>query len=724
MKSTWDQCWIPEDLYQSNFHSRRPEISCWQLNRRPRGRSANSNACPTASTMTRTISSLSTLGHTILVLLLISAAQALFTEDFQRFASHVQRAARNEESSLHSNQGRANHYEVQKIGWDESPLSREAQRKLSELKKALRKEEEDERQTTLPEHWKFGKVESTFGSAKMAYQKVPWEDSVELVKEAPLRLPDTSGIPGQLTEKLGVERFFSLWLVFNNVESTSPLHEDAFVIFAPIDKYALLENPVPPLEQLLGMPYILRNLLLSHIVVGKPALSLIKQKFILPDGSRENVAEDDGKLGGNFTTLSGRTLNLKWQNGSLWANEKIKVQIPGHPVPKGGILLLVDRYLFLDDINDQVKSLLVKPLKPSPLINRHEPGENNERGAEEKSTFINGETFLHFLNASLSKIPRTEAFRRLLIAANISSFFCPGETYSIIIPPNEAFRSWEPIDYGFRAFSIKEFVSVLIRNHIIRGSIHLDTLKDGDKIQTLDNGYLLFKNPDGKSPTINGVPMLGGLDADITIPGGNILLLNGHRVLFMDDDVVRSLRKIYPEAESGPPILVDWTGSSFLAYVSINLQERSNVNDDFLPEPIEINSEAEVFTNPSTLSTSPNLETRTSTSVTLSPSLDLICKPNTSGDDSQLSPKNHCMMDGSAGPSAEKTDEKEIERWSGGNPGKDWKAFFNRGEKKVTIHSKAGNWEHSFNHILRIIHQAGGHIESREPEGIYHFIYF
>lgn len=39
-----------------------------------------------------------------------------------------------------------------------------------------------------------------------------------LTTEATLRLPNTSGIDGQLTANLGVDHFFSLWLVFNNEE--------------------------------------------------------------------------------------------------------------------------------------------------------------------------------------------------------------------------------------------------------------------------------------------------------------------------------------------------------------------------------------------------------------------------------------------------------------------------------------------------------------------------
>lgn len=33
-----------------------------------------------------------------------------------------------------------------------------------------------------------------------------------------LHLPNTSGIDGQLTERLNVDHFFQLWLVFNNEE--------------------------------------------------------------------------------------------------------------------------------------------------------------------------------------------------------------------------------------------------------------------------------------------------------------------------------------------------------------------------------------------------------------------------------------------------------------------------------------------------------------------------
>nr|CAD7590215.1 unnamed protein product [Timema genevievae] len=40
--------------------------------------------------------------------------------------------------------------------------------------------------------------------------------SLSLVSSDVTKLPDTSGIDFVLTEKLGVDKFFSLWLVFNN----------------------------------------------------------------------------------------------------------------------------------------------------------------------------------------------------------------------------------------------------------------------------------------------------------------------------------------------------------------------------------------------------------------------------------------------------------------------------------------------------------------------------
>lgn len=36
-----------------------------------------------------------------------------------------------------------------------------------------------------------------------------------------LLLPNTTGIDGELISKLGVDRFFSLWIVFNNDDVTT-----------------------------------------------------------------------------------------------------------------------------------------------------------------------------------------------------------------------------------------------------------------------------------------------------------------------------------------------------------------------------------------------------------------------------------------------------------------------------------------------------------------------
>ncbi|XP_046385802.1 uncharacterized protein LOC124155760 [Ischnura elegans] len=683
------------------------------------------------------------IGAALLLLVLASAHGLSLENPASSSGSRVRRSRREEESSMLHSQEQANLYEVRKIPWDDTVVISDTGGKSSGLRKNLRKESENDRQTTLPEHWRARKIEMG---------KFAREELVEYVKPASLTLPDTSGISGQLTEELGVQRFFSMWMVFNDVDVNPTVQGEAFVILAPVDKQALLGPVVPPLEQLLTRPQILRNLLLSHVVMGKSALSLIKLAT-LPHGARNGShAASTEKLEGNFTTLSGRVLHLQWADGTLHANNQVLVQFPGIALPKGGFILLLDKYLFLDEVNSQLKAL---SSKSSPLISLPE-GRKEEEALEryaiaeelvdERKPYISPEAFMFFLNNSLSKIPFAETFRHLLSKANVTKYLCPGESYTVVVPPNEAFRSWDPIDYGFRPFAVADFISVVIRNHFVRGAVNVSSLRDGDRLQTLDGGSLSFRHPSGKSPSLNGVDMFTTSNADITIPGGKIILLRGSKVLFVDEDVVRQLRRLYPEAESGPPILVDWTGSTFLAYVSIHLNEHSQfVEEESFDQVLsEIGESRSGSDSPATNAdpTDDKIETEGVNGTTqenktdftdisvisaCSPNMnDLNCQPEPSTESESDEPLvvKYCDMNEVPENTTEDTQSNSREGWSGGMPGRDWNALFNmksnNSRKQIPVNNKTR--KESFNHMLRIIHQAGGHIESKESDGYTIFI--
>ncbi|XP_071442876.1 uncharacterized protein [Hetaerina americana] len=678
-------------------------------------------------------------GGAALLLLILASAQGLFLEGSPDSGSRAKRSRREEETSMLHSQEQANLYEVRKIPWDDSLVISDSGGKSSGLRKNLRKDNENDRQTTLPEHWRARKIDGKFSR----------DELVEYIKPVPLTLPDTSGISGQLTEELGVERFFSMWMVFNDVDVTPPVQGDEFVILAPVDNDALQGPVVPPLEQLLVQPHILRNLLLSHIVMGKSALSLIKLATLSNGIRNDTNSPSADKLEGNFTTLSGRVLNMQWINGILHANGQVVVRFPGIALQKGGFILLLDKYLFLDEVNVQLKAIASKSSSLISLpdgMREEEPIAKYleaERLVDERKPFISPEAFLFYLNNSLSKIQFAERFRQLLAQANISKYLCPGESYTVIVPPNEAFRSWDPIDYGFRPFAVADFISVVIRNHFVRGIINVTALRDGDRLETLDGGYLVFRHPSGKPPSLNGVDMFTTSNADITIPGGKILLLRGSKVLFVDEDVVRQLRRLYPEAESGPPIWVDWTGSSFLAYVSIHFNEHSQfvevkVFDEVLTKPGESQSGSGTNIN----STDTKIEAQTLTDVNqenktvtttfpapsaCSPSVnDLICQPepSTESENTESFVLEYCEMNAVPENITKDSLNNTREGWNGGTPGRDWNTLFNTksvySRKQIPANSKTK--KESFHHMLRIIHQAGGHIESKESEGYTIFI--
>lgn len=69
----------------------------------------------------------------------------------------------------------------------------------------------------------------------------------------------------------------------------------------------------------------------------------------------------------------------------------------------------------------------------------------------------------------------------------------------ILIPSDNAFQRWHPIDWGFYPFSVPEFTESILRNHIIPTK---NPLKLND-IQGL-NGEQKFKALGGESITLNG----------------------------------------------------------------------------------------------------------------------------------------------------------------------------------------------------------------------------
>lgn len=382
-------------------------------------------------------------------------------------------------------------------------------------------------------------------------------------------LPDTSGIDGQLTETLNVDRFFGLWLVFN--DETLSLSDKPFTILAPIN------SALPPLAE----PGAMRRLLLDHVVLGKQL---------------------DLDIGADlrFATLGGHTVKVQNHNGTLTANGarvlRARVEVPR------GILVTLDNYLFTPPSEEGSTSSSTTPGPPSleaaatatmaPKANASTvAATTTTTTAAASTTTSEADTvppalptaaahvappepkplsgFLRDVTEVLSFLKSgTRVFQHLLSRAqvNVSRMLTDDGQYTLLVPTDLAFQRWHPIDWGFYPFSVAEFSESVVVNHFLKTDLRADDLKDGQVALSLEGREVVFARK--PNLTVNGVQVVGG---DTPVAHGNILLIN--EVLFVTEEVVARLHENNRDKETPPLLAFPWIGAQFLSHAFLALEE-------------------------------------------------------------------------------------------------------------------------------------------------------
>ncbi|KAK3912157.1 Transforming growth factor-beta-induced protein ig-h3 [Frankliniella fusca] len=378
-------------------------------------------------------------------------------------------------------------------------------------------------------------------------------------------LPDTSGIDGQLTETLNVDRFFGLWLVFN--DETLSLSDKPFTILAPVN------SAEPPQAE----PGAMRRLLLDHVVLGKQL---------------------DLDIGADlrFATLGGHTVKVQNHNGTLTANGarvlKARVEVPR------GILVTLDNYLFTPPSEEGSTSSSTTPGPPSleaaataTTAPKANASTATPAAAAAAATTADADTvppalptaaahvapaepkplsgFLRDVTEVLSFLKSgTRVFQHLLSRAqhNVSRMLADDGQYTLLVPTDLAFQRWHPIDWGFYPFSVAEFSESVVVNHFLKSDLRADDLKDGQVALSLEGREVVFARK--PNLTVNGVQVVGG---DTPVAHGNILLIN--EVLFVTEEVVARLHENNRDKETPPLLAFPWIGAQFLSHAFLALEE-------------------------------------------------------------------------------------------------------------------------------------------------------
>lgn len=76
---------------------------------------------------------------------------------------------------------------------------------------------------------------------------------------------------------------------------------------------------------------------------------------------------------------------------------------------------------------------------------------------------------------------------------------CAEKQYTALIPTDEAFYAYYPIDWGFNPFMVESFLRRTLLEHLVEGDVALESLPDGAQVNTLAGTSLTVNNKEGET---------------------------------------------------------------------------------------------------------------------------------------------------------------------------------------------------------------------------------
>ncbi|XP_036341598.1 uncharacterized protein LOC118750952, partial [Rhagoletis pomonella] len=225
--------------------------------------------------------------------------------------------------------------------------------------------------------------------------------------------------------------------------------------------------------------------------IDKPRLKEFMLEHLIPGKVFDNFADDD-----NYGNGNGHKMHLhkmeKSQN-NLW---------------------LLNGYLILYKLrlNENVIAIAIDGYlgdRKSPYSKRNIQ-ESNSRYNEPQRLEMRNATSMHtkiepilkeskssplmsFLNSMKSG---TKVFQHFLSKSNLTHIMDDG-SYTVLIPSDNAFQRWHPIDWGFYPFSVQEFTESVLRNHFLptQRPLRMAEVKNIDQlvIRTMGGESVVFR---------------------------------------------------------------------------------------------------------------------------------------------------------------------------------------------------------------------------------------
>lgn len=100
--------------------------------------------------------------------------------------------------------------------------------------------------------------------------------------------------------------------------------------------------------------------------------------------------------------------------------------------------------------------------------------------------------------------------KRTVIASGVDQLLTQSGPFTLFAPVDAAFHKLdaETVD-GYLNPAQKEKTTSLVNHHVVKGTLHIKDMKDGDKLENLDGKELLVGVKDGVV-NINGATIING----------------------------------------------------------------------------------------------------------------------------------------------------------------------------------------------------------------------
>uniref|UniRef100_A0A1A9VH77 FAS1 domain-containing protein n=1 Tax=Glossina austeni TaxID=7395 RepID=A0A1A9VH77_GLOAU len=162
----------------------------------------------------------------------------------------------------------------------------------------------------------------------------------------------------------------------------------------------------------------------------------------------------------------------------------------------------------------------------------------------------------------------TKVFQHFLSKSNLTQIMDDG-SFTVLIPTDNAFQRWHPIDWGFYPFSVQEFTESVLRNHFLptQKPLRLNDIKNTDQllVRTMGGETVIFRGQ--PTPTVNNVSIM----SEYTLSNGNQVFIIAE-VLFVSEAVVSKLHQMHKDKETPPLLAFPWFGAQFLSHSFLALE--------------------------------------------------------------------------------------------------------------------------------------------------------